>query len=105
MRIDLPPTKSLDERPNNLPAQATPFIGRESDITSIKQELLRPAVRLLTLTGVGGTGKTRLALQAAADMLEDFSDGVFCVALAPISDAALVIPSIAQALGVREAPG
>ena len=59
-------------------------------------------MRLLTLTGPGGTGKTRLALQAAADLLEEFEDGVFFVALATISDPALVVPTVAQALGVRE---
>jgi len=102
---DFAPLKTLDYRPNNLPVQATHFIGREKEIAAIKQELLHPEVRLLTLTGIGGTGKTRLALQVAADLLDDFSDGVFFVALAPIGDPVLVVSTIAQTLSVHEAAG
>jgi predicted ATPase len=91
--------------PNNLPAQATPFIGREVELTAVQQELTRPEVRLLTLTGPGGTGKTRLSLQVAADLLDHFKDGVFFVALASVSDATLVVPTVAQTLGVREVEG
>ncbi|MBN1813052.1 MAG: tetratricopeptide repeat protein, partial [Anaerolineae bacterium] len=87
---------------HNLPAQATPFIGRETQLTEVRELLVDPDVRLLTLTGVGGTGKTRLALQVAAGLLDVFSDGVFFVPLAPIRDPALVIPAIAATLGVRE---
>ena len=64
---DFPPLKTLDTRPNNLPAQTTLFIGRENAIRAVKENLSNANVRLLTLSGVGGTGKTRLALQAAAD--------------------------------------
>src|SRR5918993_206340 len=97
-----PPLRTLESRPNNLPMQPTPLVGREREVEDIRGRLLAPEVRLLTLTGPGGTGKTRLALQAAADLLEEFEDGVFFVALATISDPALVVPTVAQALGVRE---
>jgi predicted ATPase/class 3 adenylate cyclase len=102
---EFPPLKTLDYHLNNLPAQTTPFIGREQDIAAIKQQLLSPDARLLTLTGVGGTGKTRLSLQVAADLLDDFGDGVFFVALAEVRDPALVAGTIAQALEVRETAG
>src|SRR5713226_3075591 len=88
--------------PNNLPAQLTPFIGREAEVTAVCALLRRPEVRLLTLTGTGGVGKTRLAFQVAADLLEDFADGVYFVSLAPISDPDLVTSAIAHTLGVRE---
>jgi predicted ATPase len=97
-----PPLKTLDNRPNNLPLQPTPLIGREAEVEAVKGELLRDDVYLLTLLGPGGIGKTRLALQAAAEMLEDFRDGVFFVNVAPISDASLVPQTIGQTLGVRE---
>ncbi len=93
------------ERPSNLPAQATPFIGREAQLAAVRKELTRPEVRLLTLTGTGGTGKTRLALQVAADLIDQFEDGVFFVALAPIRDPALLIPAVAHTLGVLEGEG
>ncbi len=99
---EFPPLKTLDARPNNLPAQPNAFIGREAQIADVLALLRRPDVRLLTLTGPGGTGKTRLALQVAADLLDDFADGVWFVDLAPLSDPTLVIPTIAQVLGVKE---
>jgi predicted ATPase/class 3 adenylate cyclase len=102
---DFPHLRTLDVRPNNLPAQPNPLIGRETELESIRRLLLRRDVRLVTLTGAGGSGKTRLGLQAAADLLDDFVDGVFSVQLAPISDPGLVVVTIAQALGVREAEG
>jgi predicted ATPase/class 3 adenylate cyclase len=102
---DFPPLKTLDARPNNLPAQPTPLIGREKEAEAVVALLHRPDARLVTLTGPGGTGKTRLALQVAADTLDDFPDGVWFVNLAPITDPTLVASSIAQALGVRETGG
>ena len=84
----------------NLPVPSTPFIGRSREVAEVKQ--LLSSSRLLTLTGVGGTGKTRLALQVAAEVGEEFADGVCFVDLAPLSDAALVINAITRSLGVIE---
>jgi predicted ATPase/class 3 adenylate cyclase len=100
---EFPLLKTLDARPNNLPAQPNAFIGREAQVAAVKAQLRRPDVRLLTLTGPGGTGKTRLALQVAADLLDDFPDGVWFVNLAPIQDSALVLSTIAATVGVKEA--
>jgi predicted ATPase/serine/threonine protein kinase len=89
----------------NLPSQRTVFIGREPELATIRDLLQNPGLRLLTLTGTGGTGKTRLALKAAADLSDAFRAGVYFVDLAPVAEARLVIPAIAKALGVRETPG
>ncbi len=113
---DFPPLKTLDAWPNNLPVQLTSFVGREKEMAEIKQQLapLVPSgrggggegrVRLLTLTGPGGTGKTRLSLQTAADLLDAFANGVWLVELAPLADPALVPQTVATALGVREQQG
>src|SRR5215203_5573833 len=99
---DFPPIRTLTTRPNNLPLQPTPFLGREDQVTRIVEFLRRDDVRLLTITGPGGVGKTRLALQAAADQLEDFPDGVWFVDLSALDDPALVSSAIATVLGVRE---
>jgi predicted ATPase len=101
---DFPPPKSLNARPNNLPLQLTRFIGRQKEVAEIKRRLLNGA-RLLTLTGPGGTGKTRLALEVAAETLPAFEDGVWFADLAPIKDSALVLSTIAEILGVTETPG
>jgi len=87
---------------HNLPAQLTPLIGREQEVAAACTLLRSPDVRLVTFTGTGGVGKTRLALQVATNLLDDFADGVSFVSLAPISDPDLVIPTIAQKLDVKE---
>ena len=97
---DFPALRSLDARPNNLPTQLTTFIGRDAELEAAAG--LLATTRLLTLTGPGGTGKTRLSLQLAARASDDFPDGVFFVALEPIRDPMLVAPRIASALGVAE---
>lgn len=97
-----PPLKTLDARPNNLPVQPTPLVGRDDELKSLSALLPRRDVRLLTLTGPGGTGKTRLALQIAADLVDEFEHGVVLVQLAPIRDPQLVAPAIAEPLGLME---
>ena len=99
---DFPPLRSLDTLPNNLPHYLTSFIGREREMAEVKR--LLATTHLLTLTGPGGCGKTRLALQVAADLLEEFASGVWLVELAALSDPALVPQVVASALGVREEP-
>ncbi|MFN8472223.1 MAG: tetratricopeptide repeat protein [Anaerolineae bacterium] len=102
LRQDFPPLKTLEARPHNLPIAPTPLIGREKELAAIEALVRRENVRLVTLIGPGGTGKTRLSLQVAMEVLEDFHDGVYFVDLSPITDAELVVSTIAQALGVRE---
>jgi len=102
---EFPPLNTLDNRPTNLPAQLSSFIGRERELAEIRELLGRDDVRLLTLIGTGGTGKTRLALRLAADVLDDYKHGVFFVYLAPVRDWELVAPTIARALGLHEQPG
>jgi len=97
---DFPALKSLATLPNNLPIQLTSFIGRDRELAKVKR--LVKTARLLTLTGVGGSGKTRLALQAAADLLDDFPDGAWLVELAPLADPGLVPQTAASVLKVTE---
>src|SRR5262249_49850200 len=101
--IDFQPLKTLDNSPHNLPLQPTPFLGREKVVDAIGQLLLRNSSRLVTLTGPGGIGKTPLALQVAAEVSEHFPDGTWFVSLAPIGDPDLVLPTLSQTLGLREA--
>jgi predicted ATPase len=101
--------RSLDALPHNLPLQLTSFVGRERELTTVQGLLAQH--RLVTLTGPGGTGKTRLALQATAEALVPadgqpaFADGVWLVELAALADPAPVFQAVATALGVREEPG
>jgi predicted ATPase/class 3 adenylate cyclase len=100
-----PPLRSLGARPHNLPTQVTPFLGREREVAEVIALLRSPHIRLVTLTGPGGTGKTRLALQAAAELLDAFPDGASFAPLASLADPALVPSAVAQALGVPEQGG
>jgi predicted ATPase/class 3 adenylate cyclase len=88
----------------NLPVPATTFLGRQRELAEVVGLLASEDVRLLTLTGPPGTGKTRLALQAAAEASERFRDGIWWAALAPLQDASLLVSTVAQALGLREQP-
>jgi predicted ATPase len=100
---EFPPIKSLDTLPNNLPRYLTTFVGREREIGEVKK--LLSGTYLLTLTGPGGVGKTRLALQVTADLLEAYPDGVWLVELGQLMDANVVAQTVASTLGVREQPG
>ncbi len=103
LRADFPPLKTLDARPNNLPVQLTSFIGREKEISDVKK--LLAGTRLLTLLGPGGTGKTRLSLQTAADLIDEFENGVWITELAELLDPILLPNLIMETLGIMEEPG
>jgi predicted ATPase/class 3 adenylate cyclase len=100
---EFPPLRSLDALPNNLPIQRTAFVGREQDVAEVRELLDR--YRLLTLVGSGGVGKTRLAIQIGAELLDRYPDGVWFVDLAPITDGELVASVVAQALGMSQQQG
>ena len=100
LRMEFPPLQSLDARPNNLPTQLTSFVGREKELQEAGE--LLEANRLVTLTGPGGTGKTRLSLQIAANAAERYPDGLFFVALETVREPALVASRIASAIGLAE---
>jgi predicted ATPase/class 3 adenylate cyclase len=100
---EFPPPRTLDARPNNLPAQLTSFVGREQEIADVRRLLTR--TRLLTLTGPGGTGKSRLALEVAGDVLLEYEHGSFFVDLSSVTDPDLVPAAIAGALRVPEVAG
>ncbi|MCK5430776.1 MAG: adenylate/guanylate cyclase domain-containing protein, partial [Anaerolineales bacterium] len=102
MQTEFPPIKSLDAHQHNLPIQLTPLIGREDELATTQELLTQPEVRLLTLTGPGGIGKTRLALQLAAEISHEYPDGIYFVPLAPVLEPELVTPTIAQTLGIRD---
>jgi predicted ATPase/class 3 adenylate cyclase len=100
---EFPPLRTVDAIPNNLPTQLTTFLGRSRELVEAGELLTQ--VRLLTLTGPGGTGKTRLSLQLAAEALDRYADGVYFVPLGALTEAELVIPAIAQAVGIVDAGG
>jgi predicted ATPase/class 3 adenylate cyclase len=103
LRADFPPLRSLDTFPHNLPQQLTSFVGREQDLAEVRK-LLEHA-RLVTLVGTGGVGKTRMALQVAADLLERFPDGVWLVELAPLRDGASIEGVLTSVLGISSTAG
>ncbi len=105
LATDFAPLRTMEARPNNLPAQPTALIGRDREIEELRRRLRAPGGRLITLTGPGGTGKTRLSLQVAAESLDEFDDGVYFVGLASISSAELMTSAIAQALDLMEVAG
>ena len=98
-----PPLRSLDSVHHNLPVQLTDFIGRGDELREVSHMVSEN--RLVTLTGVGGTGKTRLAMQLGAEVVEDFPDGVWVVDLAPVEDSEMVDNAVGAVLGVRDQPG
>ena len=100
---DFPAVRSLDLRPNNLPLQLTSFVGRDRELRAVTDLVAR--TRVLTLTGPGGTGKTRLALQLAAQVSDDFPDGTWFVPLEPLRDPDLVLPTVARTIAVFPRPG
>jgi predicted ATPase/DNA-binding CsgD family transcriptional regulator len=104
MPVQAFPPGSLDDAAlsHNLPSQTTSFVGRLGELGAVR--VLLAQARIVTLTGAGGVGKTRLAIQAAADLLDEYEDGVWLVELAAITDPELVAPAVAAALGVAEAP-
>lgn len=102
LAADFPSLKTLDTSPHNLPIQPNPFIRREKEMAAVQHHLLHEGVRLLTLTGPGGVGKTRLGLHVAAELTERFADGIWFVSLAAVSDPKLIMPTIAQTLGLQE---
>ena len=97
--------KQVETRPANLPAQRTGFVGRKREVMAASELLLRPDVRLVTITGPGGIGKTRLGVQVANALTENFPGGIHFVPLAPLSDPGLIPSVIVQAMGIREAGG
>jgi len=102
---DFPALQTVGSRLTNLPVQLTSFVGRQQETAAIRELLDRPDVRLLTLSGPGGTGKTRLAVRVAGELAGSFPAGVVFVGLAPVNDPGLVVATIAQTLGVRETAG
>jgi predicted ATPase len=103
LRREFPPLRAVAEHPTNLRPQVTSFVGREREVAEVRRLLARS--RLVTLVGVGGTGKTRLELQVAADALDGYGDGAWLVELAPLSDPELLVAEIGRALRVQQQPG
>ena len=103
LRADFPPLRSLEATPNNLAQQLNSFVGREREAAEVKAMLT--SNRLVTLLGMGGIGKSRLSVQLGAEVMEDYSDGVWLIELAPLSDPQLVAQAVASVLGVKEEAG
>jgi predicted ATPase/class 3 adenylate cyclase len=104
LSTDFPPPRTLEGRVTNLPAQPTPLVGRDRELDMVRALLLAEDARMVTLTGPGGTGKTRLALQVAADTVDEFPGGVYGVLLAPVTDPEVVPLELASVLGIEEMP-
>ncbi len=102
---DFPPPRSAESHPSNLPVPLTPFIGRAKEVAEVRDLLTNPQTRAVTLLGPGGTGKSRLSLRVAEEVIHTLADGAFFVALAAIREPELVLPAIAGALEVKEDPG
>lgn len=103
LQADFPPVRSLDTLPNNLPRQLSSFVGRDQELADAEARLANAS--MLTLTGPGGVGKTRLALELGAHLMDSFPDGVWLVELGPVSEDTLVCDTIASALRVKQKPG
>lgn len=104
LRQNFPPLPSHIQHPNYLPSQLTSFVGREAETAAVKEILLQPEVRLLTIFGSGGFGKTRLALKIAEDLIDEYPDGAWFVDLSPLTDPQLVPQALAGVLGLKEQP-
>ncbi len=104
-RLSETPAKRVETRPSNIPAQRTEFVGREKEVSAAKELLLRQDVRLVTVTGPGGIGKTRLAVQVATEIGDHFPGGIYFVPLSALSDPELVVSVIVQTLGLRGTGG
>jgi hypothetical protein len=102
---EFPPLRSTSGRPNNLPLELNRFFGRDDELAALRGLLRDPENRLVTLTGTGGSGKTRLALRAASELLMDFRDGVFLVDLVPVTDAGDIAAAAAAVLGIQKSAG
>jgi predicted ATPase/class 3 adenylate cyclase len=102
---DFPPLKTLEGHPTNLPTLPTALLGRDKELSSIADLLVSDDTRLVTLVGPGGVGKTHLALQAAANLVDDFEDGVWLVRLGTVSEPQMILPAVAATVGVREGGG
>src|SRR5436190_2547996 len=102
LAAEFPPVRTLDHQPTNLPTQPTPLVGRERELGELLELLGLEDVRLLTLIGPGGSGKTRLGVQAAAELIERFPDGVYFVSLAPLEQSELMLSTVAETLGMKE---
>ena len=103
LRTEFPPLKTIDPAPGNLRPSTTSFVGRQAEVAEVETAL--KAHRLVTLTGVGGVGKTRLAVEVASRVVPDFADGVWLIELAPVGDPAAVPEAVAATLGSRQQPG